>query len=183
MDTAREGEPRANWESSTDVHTLSCVKQITSGKLLCDIGSPAWGSVSNWTGGMGYGGSWGRGDIYTHIYVCIFIYNYDQFALMYGRDHHIIVKQLSFQKKKTHKEKDSYVNIVLCLSKSKNTKDWWKIEARIHKRGFYPRTVSENLVVWLVWFQISSLWGCETINFRCFKTLWFWYFVIAVLGK
>ena len=41
MDTAGEGETRRNWDSSIDIYTLSRVKQITSGKLLYNIGSPA----------------------------------------------------------------------------------------------------------------------------------------------
>ena len=32
------------------------------------------------------------------------IYNYDLFALIYGRDHHNIVKQLSFNKQTTNKQ-------------------------------------------------------------------------------
>ena len=33
-DTVGEGE-RANWQSSTDIYTVLCIKYVTSGKLLC----------------------------------------------------------------------------------------------------------------------------------------------------
>ena len=45
VDTAGEGEGRMNWESSTDICTLSCVKQTDSGKLLNNTVSPVWASV------------------------------------------------------------------------------------------------------------------------------------------
>ena len=51
VDTAGEGEVRTNWESSTDIHTSSCVKHITSGKSLYGTGRPAWPSVTS--GGVG----------------------------------------------------------------------------------------------------------------------------------
>ena len=35
-----------NRESSIEIYTLPCVKQIASGKLLCNIGSSAWCSVT-----------------------------------------------------------------------------------------------------------------------------------------
>ena len=36
-----EGEVEMNCKSRTDMYTLPCVKQIASGKLLCDTGSLA----------------------------------------------------------------------------------------------------------------------------------------------
>ena len=45
VDTVGEGEGGKNWESSIDIYTLSCVKQIDGGKLLNNTGSPAWDSV------------------------------------------------------------------------------------------------------------------------------------------
>ena len=47
VDTEGEGEGGTNWESSTDVYTLSCGKQIASRKLLqaFGTGSLAWCSV------------------------------------------------------------------------------------------------------------------------------------------
>ena len=45
VDTAEQGVGNTNWESSTDIYTLSCVKYITSGKLLYNTGSPAWCSA------------------------------------------------------------------------------------------------------------------------------------------
>ena len=46
VNIAGEGEGRTNWESSTDIYTLSCMKQMTSGKLLYNTRSPAWHSVT-----------------------------------------------------------------------------------------------------------------------------------------
>ena len=43
--TVWEGESGTNGESSINIYTLSCVKQMDSGKLLCNTGSPAWLSV------------------------------------------------------------------------------------------------------------------------------------------
>jgi len=41
VDPVGEGEGVINGESSTDVCTLSSVKQVTGGKLLYNTGSPA----------------------------------------------------------------------------------------------------------------------------------------------
>ena len=48
------------------IYTLPCVKQIASGKLLCNTGSSAQCSVMTQKGGMGVweGGSNGKGYIY-----------------------------------------------------------------------------------------------------------------------
>ena len=43
--TAREGEGARNRDSSTDIYTLPCVKQIVSGKLLSSTRSSAQCSV------------------------------------------------------------------------------------------------------------------------------------------
>ena len=46
MDTEEgEGVNGTNWESSIDIYSLLCIKQIASGKLLCSTGSSALGSV------------------------------------------------------------------------------------------------------------------------------------------
>ena len=42
--TAGEGEVGVDWESSTGVYTLPCVKQTASGKLLCNTGNTTWHS-------------------------------------------------------------------------------------------------------------------------------------------
>ena len=42
MDTVREGEGGTNGESSIDIYTLPCVKQIAGRTLLCNTGSPTW---------------------------------------------------------------------------------------------------------------------------------------------
>ena len=70
-----------------------CLKYIASGKLLYNTGSPAWCSVMNERAGMRRGGRLKKEEIY----------NYDLFALIYGRDHHNIVKQLS-SNKQTNKQ-------------------------------------------------------------------------------
>jgi len=69
MVTGWEGEGGTNWESSTDIYTSPCIKQITSGKLLCGTGSSARCSVATYSGGMGVEGEWEAqegGDTYTH---------------------------------------------------------------------------------------------------------------------
>ena len=38
--TVGEGEGGVNWESSVEIYTLTYAKQIASGKLLCNKGSP-----------------------------------------------------------------------------------------------------------------------------------------------
>ena len=86
VDTVAEGEGWMNWEHSIETYTLPYVKQIASGNLLYATGSSnplfcdnleEWG----WEGGSG-----GKG----HMYTC------DWLMLMYGGNHHSIVKQLSF---------------------------------------------------------------------------------------
>ena len=41
VDTAGDGEGGMNWESSIDIYTLSCVKQIAGGELLYNPEKPA----------------------------------------------------------------------------------------------------------------------------------------------
>ena len=43
-DTVGEGESGTNGESSIDIYTLPCVKQISDEMLLYNTGSPAWHS-------------------------------------------------------------------------------------------------------------------------------------------
>ena len=43
-----EGEGEMNWEGSIDICALLSVKQIASGKLLCNTGSSARRSVMAW---------------------------------------------------------------------------------------------------------------------------------------
>ena len=69
VDSVGEGENGIHRENSIDMYTLSCVKQIASGKLLYSTGSSAWCSVMTLRGEMegGWeGGSRGRGYMYTH---------------------------------------------------------------------------------------------------------------------
>ena len=55
-----------------NMYTLSCVQEITSGKLLFNIGSPAWCSVMTQRGEMGEGKLKREGMyIYTYIYTHI----------------------------------------------------------------------------------------------------------------
>ena len=48
----REGVGGMNRETSIDTHTLQCVKQIASRKLLYSRGSSAWCPAMTWRGGM-----------------------------------------------------------------------------------------------------------------------------------
>ena len=52
VDTAWKGEGRMNWESSIDIYTQSCVKQIASGKLLNNTRSPVCCSMMPKRDGM-----------------------------------------------------------------------------------------------------------------------------------
>jgi len=78
-----------NGESSMEIYTLPYVKSIANGNLLYDSGTP---TRALWQPrGVGWDGRWegcsrGRGHVYT----------YGWFMLMYGRNSHNIVKQLSF---------------------------------------------------------------------------------------
>ena len=78
VDTAGEGEGGTDRGSSIDIYTLSRVKQIVSGKVLNNSGSPAWHSVMTQSGAMrgGEGGSRGKGYIYPQI-IMVHIYHYD----------------------------------------------------------------------------------------------------------
>ena len=47
-----EGERRTNRESSIDIYTLPCIKEIAGEKLLYKTGSPTWCFVMTEVGGM-----------------------------------------------------------------------------------------------------------------------------------
>ena len=64
VDTEREGEGGTNWERSTDLHTLPCVKPIASGKLLDNTGSSTW--CSGVGGRRGVGGLRGKESAYAY---------------------------------------------------------------------------------------------------------------------
>ena len=68
------------------MHTLPRVKQTPSGNLLCSTGSSAQGSVMTQMGGMGVGGTLKKKEIYVYLWLI---------HLLYGRNQHNIVKQLS----------------------------------------------------------------------------------------
>ena len=78
VDTVEEGEGGTKWESSIDIYTLPCVKQIASGKLLYGTRSSARCSVMTYRGGMGgwEGGSRWRG----------YMYKYSWFTSLYSRN-------------------------------------------------------------------------------------------------
>ena len=63
----KEGEGKANWESSADIYTLQCIKETARGKLLHSTGSSAQGSVMTQRLGWRWweGGPQG-GDVCTH---------------------------------------------------------------------------------------------------------------------
>ena len=86
VDTEAEGEGGSNGERSMETYTLPYVKQIASRSLMCDAGSSDWCPGTTYSGGMGWeGGSRGRRRMDA----------YGWFMLMYGRNQHNIVKQLS----------------------------------------------------------------------------------------
>ena len=62
MDTVGEGEGGMNGESSIDIYTLPCVKQMAGEKLPINTGSPGWCSVMTKGSRVGEveGGSRGR---------------------------------------------------------------------------------------------------------------------------
>ena len=53
MDTVQEGESGTNGESTNNIYTLPCVKEIAGDKLLYNTGSPAWYSLRTQRGRMG----------------------------------------------------------------------------------------------------------------------------------
>ena len=64
--TVGEGEGRMNWESSIEIYTLTCAKQIASGKLLCNKGSPVLcDNLEIWDGGGGKDAREGGDILYT----------------------------------------------------------------------------------------------------------------------
>ena len=91
VDTVGEGEGGMNWENNMQTYTLPYVKQIASGNVLCDTGSSASSPSALWQPrGVVCGGRWevgseGGGRISTCGW----------FMLMYGRNQHNTVKQLS----------------------------------------------------------------------------------------
>ena len=78
--TVGGGEGRTNWERIIDVCTLSCIEQITGGKLLCNTGRPAWCSVMTLGGGTGE-----EREVQERRDIHIYIYDYDWFTLLHGR--------------------------------------------------------------------------------------------------
>ena len=50
--TVGEGERRTNRESSIDIYTLPCIKEIAGEKLLYKTGSPTWRFVMTEASGM-----------------------------------------------------------------------------------------------------------------------------------
>ena len=89
VDTVGDGEGGMNWESSTETYTLLYVKQIASGNLLYDRELKP--GVLWQPRGVGWHGRW-QGGSKGRIHV----YTYGWFTLLYGRNQHNTVKQLSF---------------------------------------------------------------------------------------
>ena len=72
VDIVGEGEGETNWDSSTDLYTLPCVKEIASENLPYSIGSSAQCSVTDlegWGGREAQGGE----DTCTHITHWVFL--------------------------------------------------------------------------------------------------------------
>ena len=68
-----------NWESRIDIHSLSCVKWVARGMLLCSTGSPAWCSAMTRRGAMRQWeeGSRRRGYMYPYSwFTVLYIRNY-----------------------------------------------------------------------------------------------------------
>lgn len=85
------GRKRSNMYGQSNMETciLPYVKYLANGNLLCDSGNSNRGSVTTSRGPMGREvgrGSSGKG------YMCI----YGGFMLMFGRNKHNVVDQLSF---------------------------------------------------------------------------------------
>lgn len=81
----RSGKREGRIQSHAATRTRPCVRQTASGKPLCAQGAQL-GLVMTQSGGLGGGGETQEGGGMS---------NYDSLALMYGRDHHNFVKELS----------------------------------------------------------------------------------------
>ena len=79
---------RRTGENSIDRYTLPCGKQIASGKLLYNRGSPAWHPVMTPRSGMGMGREAKEGEGYIYIYTT-------DLRCHKGRNKYNIVKQSS----------------------------------------------------------------------------------------
>ena len=90
LDTVGGGEGGMNWESSMETYTLPYIKQIASRNLLYDTGRSNQVLCDNQEGSDGAGSGRERDSRRRgHMDTC------GWFMLMYGRDQHNIVKQLS----------------------------------------------------------------------------------------
>ena len=83
MGTVREGEGEMICENGTETYTLPSVKQIASGSLMHDAGSPKPVLCGNLERCSGL-----RGGFKREGHMC----TYGQFKLMYVKNHHTIVK-------------------------------------------------------------------------------------------
>ena len=82
MDTVGGKGRETDWEIRIEICTLTCIKQIASGKLLQSAGSSA--RCSDDLEGWDAGGGW-RGRRYKYTYSC--------FISLYNRNQNNIVKQ------------------------------------------------------------------------------------------
>ena len=86
LDSEGEGEGGMIWEKSIETYILPCVKQMTSASVTHEAGHSKPCSGTTWRDGVGRQvGGW-SGWV-THA--C------GRFILIYGKNHHNIVKQLS----------------------------------------------------------------------------------------
>ena len=85
LDSVGEGKDGMIWENSIETCILPYVNQMTSVSLMHEAGHPKLVPWDNPRGQSGEGG--GRGfRLGGHVYTC------GQFMLMYGQNHHNIVK-------------------------------------------------------------------------------------------
>ena len=107
------GEGGSNWEIRIDIHTLTFIKQIASGKLLYGTGSSGCCSVMTQRGGIRVGGRLKREGIYICLQLIHFIV---QQKLTQHR------KAIILQFKKRYLTKLLYISIIISICYSQGKK-------------------------------------------------------------
>ena len=91
------------WENSTETSTLPCVKRMTSASSMHEAEHPKPVLWDNPEGKGGEGSGRGVQDVGGHMFIC------GWFMLMYSRNHHNTVNQLS--------SKNKYINETIFFKK------------------------------------------------------------------